>query len=196
MRKCILMALSLILVLGGCTTTKIQRVDEDKKIDLSGNWNDTDITIVSNDMIDDCLHGDWLKRDTVGDKPVIVIGEIENRSSEHIDTTIISKKLEAALISSGKATTVIDFDKRGTLAEERAYQAEHASEETAKPDGNETGADYILLGSVSTNIDQRGKKSVRTYYVDLELVDIATGEKVWMNEKTVKKYIEKDHYKF
>lgn len=196
MRKFLSLVVVVLTILTGCTTTKVSRISEDKKIDLSGNWNDTDITIVSNDMIDDCLHGKWLKLDTVGKKPVVVIGEIENRSSEHIDTTIVGKKLESALVGSGKVVTVNDFEKRGTLEAERAYQAKNASAATAKASGNETGADYILLGSVSTNIDQQGKQSVRTYYVDLELVDIASGEKVWMNEKTIKKFIQKDHFKF
>lgn len=196
MKKCMWLMLGVLTVLLGCTTTKVSRVNEDKKIDLSGNWNDTDITLVSKDMVDDCLKGKWLKLDTVGKRPVVVIGEIENRSSEHIDTTIISKKLEAAMVSSGKVVTVNDFEKRGTLEEERAYQAKNASKATAKASGNETGADYILLGSVSTNIDQLGKQSVRTYYVDLELVDIFSGEKVWMNQKTIKKHIQKDHFKF
>ncbi len=195
MKKFLALAMCLV-VLAGCTTTRISRVKEDKKIDLSGNWNDTDITIVSDDMIDDCLHGRWLKIDTVGKKPVVVIGTIENRSSEHIDTRIIAKKLEAAMVSSGKVVTVCDFENRGTLEEARAYQAKNASSKTAKASGSETGADYILLGSVSINVDQRGKQSVRTYYVSLELVDIASGEKVWINEKTVKKYIQKDHFKF
>ena len=196
MKRFLVVLMGIALLLGGCTTTRIQRVDENKKIDLSGNWNDTDISIVSKDMIDDCLHGRWLKKDTVGKKPVVVIGEIQNRSSEHIDPTIIARKLETAMVESGKVVTVNDQANRGTLEAERKWQQANASKKTVKESGNETGADYILLGSVSTVIDQAGKDSVRVYYVHLELVDITSGEKVWMNEKTVKKYIQKDHFKF
>jgi uncharacterized protein (TIGR02722 family) len=196
MKKLMLVALSLVLVLAGCTETKVSRVSENKKIDLSGNWNDTDIQLVSEALIKDCLKGNWIKIRTVGKDPVVIIGEVENRSSEHIDTTIITKKLETAFIESGKVVTVNDVANRGTLEEERAYQAKNATKKTRKESGNETGADYILLGSVKTNLDQEGNKSVRTYYVDLELVDIESGVKVWVGEQTVKKYIERNHFKF
>jgi uncharacterized protein (TIGR02722 family) len=191
----ILCVLAVLLV--GCTSTRVKRVSGGEKIDLSGNWNDTDIQMISNSMIEDCLKGSWIKaRTKAGGKPVVVIGVIENRSSEHIDTTIISKKLEAALINSGKVVTVNDFENRDLLLAEREYQQGNASSKTAKVSGKEIGADYMLLGSVKTNFDQEGKKSVRTYYVDLELVNIETGVKVWMNEDAVKKYIEKNAFKF
>ncbi|MFA6733914.1 MAG: penicillin-binding protein activator LpoB [Sphaerochaetaceae bacterium] len=185
------------LILAGCTTTKVKRLSENTKMDLSGRWNDTDIQLISNSMIQDCLKGSWIKAKTKsGGKPVVIIGVVENRSSEHIDTTIISKKLEAALVNSGKVLTVNDFENRDLLVSEREYQEENATKKTAKVSGKETGADYMLLGSVKTNLDQEGKKSVRTYYVSLELVNIETGVKVWMNEDSIKKYIERDAYRF
>jgi len=197
MKKVFVIVCAVLLLLSGCTTTKVKRLSGKEKIDLSGNWNDTDIQMISNSMIQDCLKGSWVKAKTKsGGKPVVIIGVVENRSSEHIDTTIISKKLEAALLDSGKVLTVNDFDKRDDLVAERQYQAENATKKTVKESGKETGADYMLLGSVKTNLDQEGKKSVRTYYVDLELVNIETGIKVWMNEDTIKKYIERDAFKF
>ncbi|MFA6844905.1 MAG: penicillin-binding protein activator LpoB [Sphaerochaetaceae bacterium] len=196
MKRLVLVLLSTLLVFAGCTDTRVARINENKQIDLSGNWNDTDIKIVSDAMIKDCLKGSWMKKKTKGSKPVVIIGMVENRSSEHIDTTIISKKLEAALMSSGRVITVADFENRGDILMEREYQEQFASKKTSKNMKNETGADYMLLGSVKTNLDQEGNKAVRTYYVDLALVSVETGEKVWMQEKTVKKYIEKNHFKF
>lgn len=192
MRKYVVLVMLTLLAMAGCSTTpRVRRVDAETRIDVGGGWNDTDLQIISQDMIDDCLKGAWLDRRTVGAKPVVVIGVVENRSSEHIDTTLLTKKLEAALVASGKVVTVNDFANRGTLEQERAYQQVNATAKTTKQSGRETGADYILLGSVSSNVDGAGKTSVRTYYVDLELVDIESGEKVWMKSASVKKVIQR-----
>ena len=195
MRKLVLFTLiAAALLLAGCTTTGVIRLSDSQGIDLSGYWNDSDVQIVSKALIKDCISSSWLR--SFNGKPVIIIGRIINSSSEHIDTAIISKKVEIALIESNLATTVADYDNRDLVIDERTHQQYYASEGTAAALGNETGADYFLQGSVRTNLDQVKGKAVRTYYVSLELIDIETSAKVWVGEKTVKKYITKAKYTF
>jgi hypothetical protein len=43
-------------------------------------------------------------------------------------------------------------------------------------------------------VDQVSGKSVRTYYVSAELIDIETSRKVWVGEETVKKLIQQPKY--
>lgn len=195
MRKLVLFTLiAAALLLAGCTTTGVIRLSDSQGIDLSGYWNDSDVQIVSKALIKDCISSSWLR--SFKGKPVIIIGRIINSSSEHIDTAIISKKVEIALIESNLATTVADYDNRDLVIDERTHQQYYASEGTAAALGNEIGADYFLQGSVRTNLDQVKGKAVRTYYVSLELIDIETSAKVWVGEKTVKKYITKAKYTF
>ncbi|HKM06829.1 MAG TPA: penicillin-binding protein activator LpoB, partial [Sphaerochaeta sp.] len=100
------------------------------------------------------------------------------------------------LINSGKVDMVADVSFRATVRDEREEQQYFASESTAKALGKEIGADYLLQGSVRTNLDQVGGKSVRTYYVSAELIDIETNQKVWVGEETIKKMVKQSKYKY
>ena len=128
--------------------------------------------------------------------PVVIVGSFLNRSSEHIDTSIIAKRYEMELINSGKVDMVADVAFRAAVRDEREEQQYFASESTAKALGKEIGADFLLQGSVRTNLDQVGGKSVRTYYISAELIDIETNQKVWVGEDTIKKMIKQSKYKF
>ena len=74
---------------------------------------------------------------------------------------------------------------------EKARQAVTASDETAKSQGNETGADFTLQTVVnSQNETDGGGKSVRAYLVNMELVNVETNEKVWIGEKKIRKVVD------
>jgi uncharacterized protein (TIGR02722 family) len=195
--KICLLALAMAALLASCqSTVSVDRLSADADIDLSGGWNDTDIRIVSESLVSDSLLGSWIDqfRMREGKNPVVIVGSIVNRSSEHIDTSIIAKRFEIELINSGKVDMVADVAFRASVRDEREEQQYFASEETAKALGKEIGADYLLQGSVRTNLDQISGKSVRTYYVSAELIDIETNRKVWVGEETVKKLIKQSKY--
>ncbi len=192
------MVLLSVLLLSCQSPVSVSRISTDTDIDLSGNWNDTDIRIVAEALVGSSLASPWItqyKMAHPGDNPVVIVGTFLNRSSEHIDTSIISKRYEMALINSGKVDMVADQSFRASVREEREEQQFFASEETAKALGKEIGADYLLQGSVRTNLDQSGGQMVRTYYVSAELIDIETNKKVWVGEETIKKLIKQSKYK-
>lgn len=189
--------LVLLLVLAGCTSAvKVTRLDADAEIDLSGNWNDTDIQIVAESLVGSSMKANWIDQFRIrnGHNPVVIVGSILNRSSEHIDTAIIAKRFEMALINTGKVDMVADIAMRDELRDERESQQYFASEETAVALGKEIGADFILQGAVRTVVDQVSGKAVRTYYVSAELIDIETSRKVWVGEETVRKFIQQSKY--
>ncbi|MDT4762101.1 penicillin-binding protein activator LpoB [Sphaerochaeta sp. PS] len=200
-KKIQLSALALVLValLISCqSTVSVDRLSSDVNIDLSGNWNDTDIRLVSEALVKDSLRSPWLDQFRMHKmkNPVVIVGSFLNRSSEHIDTSIIAKRYEIELINSGKVDMVADVSFRASVRDEREEQQYFASESTAKALGKEIGADYLLQGSVRTNLDQVGGKSVRTYYVSAELIDIETNKKVWVGEETIKKMVKQSKYQF
>ncbi|MDD4573994.1 MAG: penicillin-binding protein activator LpoB [Sphaerochaeta sp.] len=188
----------LILLVSCQSTVSVDRLSSDTDIDLSGNWNDTDIRIVASALVKDSLGSPWIDgfRMKKMKNPVVIVGSFLNRSSEHIDTSIISKRYEIELINSGKVDMVADIAFRASVRDEREEQQYFASESTAKALGKEIGADFLLQGSVRTNLDQVGGKSVRTYYVSAELINIETNQKVWVGEETIKKMVKQSKYKF
>lgn len=183
---------------GGGPSVNVTRTDTDTVTDLSGDWNDTDSRLVSEEMISDCLSRPWLGEFTgrKGKKPVVIVGFVRNRTSEHIATETFVNDLQRELINSGRVSFVAEKDIREALRDEKYDQSMNASPETMKEMGRELGADFMLFGSINSIIDQVEGKQAKFYQVDLELINIETNEKVWIGQKKIKKLVERDRYRF
>jgi penicillin-binding protein activator len=185
-------------LVAGCGGQTIQRIDPDMTTDVSGNWNDTDSRLVSEEMTSDVLARPWLARyQTANDeaRPTIIVGLVRNRSSEHIATETFTKDIERSFVNSGQVRVVSSSSEREGIRDERADQQDYSSPATVKKFGLERGADFMLLGTINSIIDAKGKDTVKYYQIDLELHDIQTNEKVWFGTKKIKKYIGKGKYK-
>lgn len=186
------------LIMVSCGSTKVSRVDSDEVIDLDGYWNESDVRIVCDSLIEECISSPRIAKfeGQQGRAPVVIIDSIRNQSSEHIDTSIVEKKFQTAIINSGVMEFVSNSTERQALREEKADQADHSTYDTAKEMDQETGADFMLKGSVKTIVQSAGDKTVRTYYVYAELHDIKTNKIVWMAENdSIKKVIKRQKAK-
>lgn len=183
-----LMAGVVVLALSGCAT-EVKRVGVDEVKDLSGNWNDTDSRLVSEEMIRDSLSTGWLTRHEQKSKkaPTVIVGNVRNLSHEHINTRTFIADLERAFVNSGRVDVVASKDEREGLREERKDMDLNASEASRKAAGNEAGADYMLMGSINTIIDASGGEQIRFYQIDLTLVSTVDNRKVWTGQKKLKK---------
>lgn len=188
-------AVSAALIFSSCASNNVSRVTSETVTDLSGYWNDTDVRLVAGEIIDGCLASPRIAQypsQHGGKLPVVIVGSYRNKSDEHIDTEILTKKLEAALVNSGKVEFVASSAERNELRAERIDQQTNASESTAKSLGNETGADFMLQGSVKTIVDSDGKTMARSYFVTTEMIDIETNKKIWMDDNSsIKKVIKR-----
>ncbi len=200
MKKIIITAaVCFALVITGCQTTSTQRVDTGEVTDIGDKWNDTDSRLVAEEMIDDVLSRGWLKkyqRKHDGNNPTVIIGKVKNRSHEHINVKTFIRNLEKALLNSGEVEFVASKDERRELRDERLDQASNASEDTAKFDGEEIGADYMLKGELNSIVNKDGGKSVKFYQVNLTLIDLEKNKKVWIGEKKIKKLLKQKRFSF
>ena len=203
-KSTIMMFFTLIILFCACSSTpSVDRVGADTQIDLSGRWNDADARMVSTSLINDCLNsprvGQFIQQYASrnnGNLPACLVGRFENTSSEHIDTSIISKAMEIAIVNSGKMDFVAGGDSRAAIRSERADQQANASEDTAARVANETGAALILTGSVKSIVDRAGNRTVRSYFVSAELTNIETNARLWMGENSeIKKDIRQSNYR-
>jgi penicillin-binding protein activator len=182
----------------GCKTTKVSRISTEETTDLSGRWNDTDARLVAEEMVKDALSRPWLTNyvQDQGRKPVVIVGTVRNKSSEHIETLTFIKNIERELINSGEVKFVAGKMERREIRGEREDQQSWASEETAKRLAAETGADFMMQGVITSITDAVQGKKVVYYQVNMELVNLETTEKVWIGEKKIKKYIERSGVKW
>jgi penicillin-binding protein activator len=188
----IAVAFTATTIFTACKTRKVERIDPTQQTDLSGRWNDTDSRLVSNEMISDCMSRPWRTDFTAakGKKPVIIVGTIRNKTTEHIETETFIKDIERSFINSGLVTVVQAGEARKELRDERNDQQTFSSEETKKKWGREKGADFMLNGVMTSIVDQYGKNKVVFYQINLELTNLETNEKVWIGDKKIKKAIQ------
>lgn len=182
---------ALAFVFSSCGSTKVSRLAEDEVKDFSGYWNDSDVRIVVNTMLGKITTSGGV-RNYIADfkenggkgRPKIIVGKIANKSSEHLDTSIIATVFQSAIIEEGTFSFVADAKQREQLRNEKLDQAENASVETAKAIGNEKAADLMLQGTVTTIVDQasNGRSGMRTYQVSVNVIDIETNEIVWQGQ--------------
>ncbi len=186
------MLLILALMAFGCASKRtVTRVDPDQQIDLSGRWNDTDSRKVAQTMVQQFLNSPRYNEyaNKIGRTPVIIVGYIQNKTSEHIDTDNYIKKFELEIFNSGTADLVESREFRERIREERADQQEFASPETAAKWGREFGADLMLFGTMTSETDVYQKEKVVNYITTLYLTDLESNLRVWYGQEEIKKFI-------
>jgi len=197
-QACLAISLGAVIITGiTACSNEVTRVNPDKVIDLSGNWNDTDSRLVAEEMIKDALSRNWLNnfKHSHNKPPTVIVGSIRNLSYEHINTRTFVSDMERALINSGEVDFVASSTERGEVRNERKDQDLNASEATRKPMGQETGADFMLKGTINSIVDTSGNEQARFYQVDLTLINLTTNRKVWIGQKKIKKTIEKSRFR-
>ncbi|HUL93355.1 MAG TPA: penicillin-binding protein activator LpoB [Burkholderiales bacterium] len=187
------------LVAASACSTKVERLDESKAVDLSGGWNDTDSRMVSQEMIQDSLSRAWLQefRGRPGQtRPAVIVGEVRNLSHEHINTNTFTLDLERALINSGKVDFVATKQERQGIRDERKDQDLNAREETRNAMGRELGADFMLTGTINTIVDPNGSEQLLFYQVNMTLISLKDNRKVWVGQKDIRKLVTRSKMRF
>jgi uncharacterized protein (TIGR02722 family) len=191
MKKVLLYSsLGFALIMSGCARN-VTRIDPSEQVDISGRWNNTDSRLVAEEMINTILKDNWLEKHNQqkGQKPVVIVGFVTNKSHEHIDAETFVNDVERSFIQTQKVRLVQGGKKREELRAEKADMQSNASVSSMKKFGLEQGADYILQGSINSIVDSHKRKKVVYYQVNLELTNIETNEVVWLGDKKIAKFV-------
>ena len=190
MKRALLLSLLSVFVFASCSRT-VTRINPSTEIDLSGRWNDTDSRKVADQMIEDLFTSDAFKKyaEKLGHKPVVVMGMIKNKTSEHIDAGNYIKKFEMVILNSGLAELVESDEFRDKLRKERAEQQDFADPATVAAWGKEQGADVMLFGEMNSETDTYNNKRVVNYQTTLCLTDIETNKRIWLGQNEIKKFV-------
>lgn len=197
-RRATVLALALPLLALSACAPRVTRIDPDQAIDLSGRWNDVDSRMVAEALIAQSFQSPYGTGWAIehaqrhgGERPVVIVGSIRNRSMEHIPVTTFVRELERAYVNSGQVQVVASRDERDEVRDERLDQQEWASPESRSRLQRETGASYMLQGDIQSIEDSEGGRRVVYYQVDLTLVDLETNAKTWVGQHRIKKFIER-----
>lgn len=190
--------LSGTLLLSGCQSTKIERVDSNQEIALSDNWNAKDSQLVAEAMVNDMLTFPWVSDHlkSHSSKPAIIIQSVRNKSHQHIAVDTFLNDLKRAILRTGQADFVANSSIRNEIREERKDQELNASIETQNEMGQELGADYALSGSINSFVDEQDGQRVTFYQVDLRLIDMTSNREVWNGQKKIQKHQKRSRFGF
>jgi len=103
-----LLVLALVLIASASCSRQITRVSPDQQIDLSGRWNDTDSQLAAQALTQQVLSQNWIEdfQKDFNRKPVVIVGLIYNKSSEHIESDTYIKDLEKSILNDGRVRLV------------------------------------------------------------------------------------------
>ncbi len=186
-----------ILIIIGCHSSgpdysprNVKREDPHKEVIAGYTWNDTDYKLVADYMYNSLLSSDFYKK-LQGKKITIMEGNIENKTSEHIDLKVLVDSITTKLIKSG-TFNVVDETAREELEREYEYhKGPYIDPKTRKTEGYQVGEDFLLRGVIFSSIEDSKYLKVVYYKVILHLTDLQTNLKVWQDEFEIKKVVKK-----
>ena len=162
------------LAFSGCTSFQGSYGDPDQAQILDDRWNPTDATLTVKKMVKDMTAAAWIQnwRDDMKkkatDRPFVLVDDMENRTSEIIDTKALFEDLRSQILNDGKAR-FLDGDARKKILNEYKYQQSGiVKKDQVKGPGNQFGADFFLSGAISSIVSQQGGKSSVQYQIEMK----------------------------
>lgn len=192
----------LLPLIGGCAhnkPTQVRRVEAHTQVDLSGKWNDTDAHLTGEALTYECFAAAWLEQFATreGRRPAVRVGSVVNQTDEHIDAQMFIKNIERAMINSGKVQVLVQGGKEtdALSAEEQRGGVRPPSANALPSPPAQLGADFVGTVRMGAINDQVEGREVRLYKINFELLDVITGEKVWIGDYEVKKLVSQGRWK-
>jgi penicillin-binding protein activator len=165
-------------LLGACST-ETTVLDPNNPENFNEKWGFTDIKATTQKMVSSMLSSPPLSQRS--DRPVLVYYGMANRTNEHIDTQQLYNAVSTVLLQSGKVQFV-DISQRQNIAEEVGYQQSgNVSPETARRLGEQTGAEFLLTGDLSSITKNDSNKRLVYYQVIMKLTNLKSSLIEWQD---------------
>jgi len=176
----------LAMLIAGCAGSQVQYGDAGAVETLTIDFGSTDLQIIADQMVDSLLASPVLAN---GERPVLYVHNVRNKTDEHVDTKNITDKIRTAILRSGLVRVTAAMEVGNELVSQLEHQVDSGlvRPDTAKQFGNQIGADYFLFGEL-TNIRKNTKRAEDVYMkFTLNLVDIESGLIEWADEREIRK---------
>jgi uncharacterized protein (TIGR02722 family) len=163
--------------------------DAEKENLLNDSWSETDMQKTVESLVASMVAHPVINN--AKKPPIVMVTQLQNKTSEHIDTQSIMDMVRVELMKTGK-TSFIDKEARQDIADEYNYQnSGMVSDETKKGPGGQVGADFIVNGRLDSIVQEVGKEKTVYYKVTLNLTNLKSGVINWTDQKQIRKYFKK-----
>ncbi len=187
-----------LAVLAGCATGSgptspplvggnVQYGDAKAVETVTNTFGSTDLQMIAESMTRSMLQSPVLSSGKR--RPLVTVNEVKNKTSEYIDTRAITDSILTQMTKSGVVRFVVDTADMQDQTEELARQNQSGlyKKSSSKKMGKMEGADYRLVGSI-TSITKRTQDIHDVYYkFSLRLTEIESGVVEWADEKEIRK---------
>lgn len=178
-----------IIILQNSCVSGGTRYDDPTQTEGSIEWGPVEIQKTVTTMVD--LIYEFLK--SKNEPTFLELQKIENRSSEHIDTKLLSNEISTNLIK--RQIHFIDRAQRlDSIQEAILGKSGLIDSETRIPLGNLKSPNYKLSGEISDNVRYFDGKKVQYLVVTLRLLRLSTGIIVWQDNKKFLKTTKIEQY--
>ncbi len=163
--------------------------DAERQNLMNDEWSETDMQNAARDLVSSLIQHPAIANAKV--PPVLMITQLQNKTSEHIDTQNIMDMVRVELMKTGKMT-FIDKEARDDISSEYDYQnSGMVNNETKKGPGGQIGADFLLNGRLDSIVQEVGKDKTVYYKVTLNLTNLKTSVITWSDYKQIRKIFKK-----
>jgi uncharacterized protein (TIGR02722 family) len=123
-----------------------------------------------------------------GNRPIMTVQEVKNKTSEYIDTRAITDSIRVELQKSGKVRFAVDAAAMDQQIEElKRQQSDYYEANKAAETGKMVGAAYRIEGNIVSIVKEAtGVKDVY-YKFSLQLWNVQNGLLEWADEKEIRK---------
>ena len=179
-------ALSAVL-LAACSGPQVRYGDAKAVETVNVNYGSTDLQIIAEAMTRSLLQSKAISGSK--DAPIVTLADVKNKTSEYVDTRVITDKIRTQLIKSGQVRFAVSVTEMQNQTDElkRQNQSGLYKNSTIAKTGNMQGAQYRIEGSIASIV--KTTKDVKdVYYVfNLNLINNESGLLEWADEKEIRK---------
>lgn len=120
-------------------------------------------------------------------KLIVALLPISNKTSEHIDTDVLSDDLQIEMLRAG-SLRFVDRTKLKEISKEFDLGGSGLVDpSTVKRAGSVLGADLLLTGEMTGITKSVGNKQLSYYRLSMRLLQVSTDEVVWAEKYEIKK---------
>jgi uncharacterized protein (TIGR02722 family) len=182
--------ISVLCLALGCTAT-VQEVSPNENLHYDESYDASDKNAIVRRLVDP-LRTRSFPISGAGEKPVMIVYGIANRTDEHISTSGIADDIQMELVRSGQFS-MVNKSQRDNIMRELDYQygSGNVDESAMVERARQIGADYMMTGTLRSieKTEPRQvrlrKRTLKYYSLNLEITDIKTGLIEWADQVEV-----------
>ena len=152
---------------------------------VTNQFGSTDLQMIAESMTRSMLNTPIV---TSGERPIMTVQEVKNKTSEYIDTRSITDSIRTELQKSGRVRFAVDAAAMDQQIEElKRQQSDYYDAKKSVAVGKMVGAAYRLEGNITSIVKEAKDVKDVFYKFNLQMWNVQTGLLEWGDEKEIRK---------